>query len=305
MLPVSTPDLVSLDLLDSIAELGSLSQAAARHRMSQPAVSMRMSQLERMLGARLLERGPGGTRLTEVGDQVAALAGRVLAEVRSMMAAVDAVVAQESSHLRVAASFTIAEHLLPGWIGALRAEFPDSVLAMEVSNSTRVLAQLRDGRVDIGFVEGRTDRLEGMEAAVVGHDRLEVVVSLAHPWAARRAPVHGAELAATELVLRETGSGTRAVLAAALSAWGGPRSRLELGSTASVLAAARRGEAPAVLSALAVAEDIAAGRLAAVATEDIDLSRALHAVWPASRPLPPLARRLLDVATSAGSAALG
>jgi molybdate transport repressor ModE-like protein len=299
MLPPSTPDLVSLDLLNSIAELGSLSQAAARHRMSQPAVSMRMSQLERALGARLLERGPGGTQLTESGDQVAALARRVLAEVRGMMAAVDALVAQNSSQLRAAASFTIAEHLLPGWIGALQADCPDAMLAMEVGNSDRVLALVGDGRVDIGFVEGHGARIEGLEAVVVGRDRLEVVVSPAHAWAARRAPVGGAELAATELVLRESGSGTRAVLAAALSAWGGPRSRLELGSTASVLAAARRGEAPAVLSALAVAEDIAAGRLIAVGTEDIDLSRALRAVWPGSRPLAPLARRLLDMAVSA------
>jgi molybdate transport repressor ModE-like protein len=302
MLPPATPDLVSLDLLDSIAELGSLSQAAARHRMSQPAVSMRMSQLERLLGTRLLERGPGGTRLTEAGDQVAALAGRVLAEARNMMAAVDALIAEQSSHLRVAASFTIAEHLLPGWIGALHAEFPNSVLAMEVSNSDNVLTLVRDGRVDIGFVEGRGGRLDGLEAVVVGRDRLEVVVSPAHPWAARRAPVGGAELAATELILRESGSGTRAVLAAALSAWGSPRSRLELGSTVSVLAAARRGEAPAVLSALTVTEDIAAGRLIAVGTNDIDLSRSLRAVWSASRPLAPLARRLLDVAVSAGPA---
>jgi DNA-binding transcriptional LysR family regulator len=47
VLPQTTPDLLALDLLDSIAELGTLGQAAARHRMSQPAVSMRMSQLER------------------------------------------------------------------------------------------------------------------------------------------------------------------------------------------------------------------------------------------------------------------
>jgi molybdate transport repressor ModE-like protein len=299
MLPPSTPDLISLDLLDSIAELGSLSQAAARHRMSQPAVSMRMGQLERMLGMTLLERGPGGTRLTEVGGQVAILGRRVLDEVSAMMTAIDALVAQESSHLRVAASFTIAEHLLPGWIGALHAGTPDAVVAMEVSNSARVLVQVRDGRVDIGFVEGHDGGLGGLRAEVVALDTLEVVVSRAHPWTRRRAPVDGAELAATELIVREAGSGTREVLDAALRAWGGPRSRLELGSTASILAAARSGEAPAVLSALAVAEDIEAGRLVAVRTEGVDLSRALRAVWPGPRPLAPLARRLLDVALSA------
>lgn len=80
MLPSSTPDLIALDLLDSIAEPGSLGQAASRHRMSQPAVSMRMSQLERRLGVVLLRRSPAGTRLTSAGERVAALGRRVLSE---------------------------------------------------------------------------------------------------------------------------------------------------------------------------------------------------------------------------------
>jgi DNA-binding transcriptional LysR family regulator len=302
MLPPGTPDLLSLDLLDSIAELGSLSQAAVRHRLSQPAVSMRMGQLERALGASLLERGPGGTRLTPVGAQVAALGRRVLGEVHAMMAAVDALVAQEASHLRVAASFTIAEHLLPGWIGALKAAVPDVVLAVEVTNTARVIAQVRDGHVDAGFIEGDEGHLDGLGSVIVGRDRLEVVVSPAHPWAARHAPVTGPELAAAELILREPGSGTRAVLEATLRPWGGPRSRLELGSTASILAAARRGEAPAVLSGLAVADDLAAGRLVRIPTRDVDLTRSLRAVWAHGRPLAPLARRLLDAALSAGPA---
>jgi DNA-binding transcriptional LysR family regulator len=302
MLPPGTPDLLSLDLLDSIAELGSLSQAAVRHRLSQPAVSMRMGQLERALGASLLERGPGGTRLTPVGAQVAALSRRVLGEVHAMMAAVGAQVAQEAAHLRVAASFTIAEHLLPGWIGALKTAVADVVLAVEVTNTARVIAQVRDGHVDAGFIEGHEDQLDGLGSVVVGRDRLEVVVSPAHPWAARRSPVAGPELAAAELILREPGSGTRAVLEAALRPWGGPRSRLELGSTESILAAARRGEAPAVLSALAVADDLAAGRLVRVGTQDVDLTRSLRAVWANGRPLAPLARRLLDAALSPGSA---
>ena len=73
MLPPSTPDLTALDLLDSIAELGSLGQAAGRHGMSQPAVSMRMSQLERRLGIGLLQRSPAGTSLTPAGERVAIL----------------------------------------------------------------------------------------------------------------------------------------------------------------------------------------------------------------------------------------
>ncbi|MGE5136109.1 MAG: LysR family transcriptional regulator [Gemmatimonadota bacterium] len=140
MLPPSTPDLTALDLLDSIAELGSLGQAAARHRMSQPAVSMRMSQLERRLGVSLLVRTPSGTRLTPAGERVVGLSRRVLGEARAMMAGIEALVAAESSHLRVAASLTVAEYLLPGWLGALHQESPDVALSVEVTNSAGVLA---------------------------------------------------------------------------------------------------------------------------------------------------------------------
>ena len=298
MLPPSTPDLIALDLLDSIAELGSLGQAASRHRMSQPAVSMRMSQLERRLGVVLLQRGPAGTRLTPAGERVATLARRVLSEAEAMMAGVAAVVAEESSHLRVAASLTVAEHLLPGWLAALHRESPEVILAVEVTNSAKVLARVRDGRADVGFVEGHETGLDGMTTVVVRSDHLVVVVDPAHPWAERQSPVAGPELAAAELIVREPGSGTREVLEDALGACGGLRSRLELGSTAAILAAARRGEGPAVLSALAVAADLGSGRLVAVRTEGISLTRSLRAVWPEAQPLAPLARRLLNVAVS-------
>ncbi len=298
MLPPATPDLIALDLLDSIAELGSLGQAASRHRMSQPAVSMRMSQLERRLGVVLLQRSPAGTRLTPAGERVATLARRVLSEAAAMMAGVAAVVAEESSHLRVAASLTVAEHLLPGWLAALHRESPEVILAVEVTNSAKVLARVRDGRADVGFVEGHETGLDGMTTVVVRSDHLVVVVDPAHPWAERQSPVTGPELAAAELIVREPGSGTREVLEDALRSCGGLHSRLELGSTAAILAAARRGEGPAVLSALAVAADLDTGRLLAVRTDGISLTRSLRAVWPGAQPLAPLARRLLNVAVS-------
>lgn len=298
MLPPSTPDLLALDLLDSIAELGSLGQAAARHAVSQPAVSMRMSQLERRLGLTLLMRTPAGTKLTPAGERVVILSRRVLTEARAMMTGIEALVAAESSHLRVSASLTVAEHLLPGWLAALHRESPDVVLSVEVTNSAKVLERVAEGLADVGFVEGHEQQLPGLRTVAVRSDRLVVVVAPGHPWARRPSPVTGAELAATELIVREVGSGTREILADGLAPFGGIRSRLELGSSAAILAAARRGEGPAVLSALAVAADVDAGRLAIVPTEGVDLTRALRAVWPEDRPLAPLASRLLNVAVS-------
>jgi DNA-binding transcriptional LysR family regulator len=298
VLPPSTPDLLALDLLESVAELGSLGQAASRHHMSQPAVSMRMSQLERTLGLRLLERTPSGTRLTPAGERVVGLSRRVLAEAHAMMAAVGSLSAAEHSRLRIAASLTVAEYLLPGWLAALHRESAEVGLAVEVTNSANVLARVRDGHADVGFVEGHEEHPPGMHTFVLRSDRLVLVVEPGHPWARRPSPVDGAELAVTELIVREPGSGTRDVLEHALAPWGGVRSRLELGSTVAILAAAQRGEGPAVLSTLAVAEALGAGRLVAVRTEGVDLTRSLRAVWSTSNPLSPLASRLLTKAKS-------
>jgi len=298
VLPPSTPDLIALDLLDSIAELGSLGRAASRHRMSQPAVSMRMSQLERRLGLTLLRRSPAGVRLTPAGERVVALSRRVLSETSELMAGVEALVAEESSHLRVAASLTVAEYLLPGWLAALHRKSPDAILAVEVTNSAQVVARVAEHHADVGFVEGHQPRLGAMKTVVVRTDHLVLVVDPSHSWAHRQSPVTGPELAAAELIVREPGSGTRQVHEDTLGAFGGLRSHLELGSTAAILAAARRGEGPAVLSALAVADDLDTGRLVAVPTEGIKLTRSLRAVWPTDRPLPPLARDLLSVASS-------
>lgn len=305
MLPPDAPDLTALDLLESVAELGSLGQAANRHHLSQPAVSMRMRALEQRLGLVLLERDPSGTRLTPAGVEVAVAAQRVLDETAALMALVRSLRADRQSRLRVAASLTVAEHLLPGWLGAVHGASPEASLSLEVANSTRVLDHVEQGRVDLGFVEGHEPDLAGLAGVVVSQDRLVVVVHPEHPWARRSDPVGGDELAASELVVREEGSGTREILEGALARFGGVRSRLVLGSSAALLAAARRNEGPAVLSLLAAQADVEAGRLVVVETGALDLSRSLRAVWLARRGLGPLATALLRAASDEGGAPAG
>ncbi len=90
----------------------------------------------------------------------------------------------------------------------------------------------------MGFVE-RAHGPGGAGLAVIAHDRLIVVAAPSHAWARRRRPLTAEELAATPLVLREEGSGTRQVLDAALG--GLARPLIELSSTTAVKAAAVGG----------------------------------------------------------------
>jgi len=128
-----------------------------------------------------------------------------------------------------------------------------------------------------------------LDPQVVARDTLTVVVAPAHPWAGRRRGVDAARLAATPLVARESGSGTRSFLEGALAAAGaGPLAEpvLELASTTAIKAAAADGVAPAVLSSLAVAGELAAGTLRAVpVVAGVALERSLSAVWTRGRPL--------------------
>ncbi|MCU1494313.1 MAG: putative LysR family transcriptional regulator [Acidimicrobiaceae bacterium] len=296
MLPDGVPDITALELLDSVAELGSLGRAAARHHLSQPAVSMRMSGLERRLGLSLLQRSPAGARLTPAGTRIVAAGRRVLAEAQALMTEVATLRAEGSSRLRIAASLTVADYLLPAWIAAVHHDVSGVSLALEVTNSSGVLSAVGEGRADIGFVEGKRRDLPGMDSEVILGDHLVVVVSPDHPWTRLHGPIAAADVAATELIVREKGSGTREIVEEALARWGGVRTRLELGSPSAIRTAARRGEGPAVLSELTVADDLADGRLVAIDVEGLDLTRSFRAVWLSDRPLPSLAARLLGAA---------
>ncbi|MFJ4787945.1 LysR family transcriptional regulator [Streptomyces sp. NPDC088794] len=286
------PDLGALELLLAVARLGSLGGAAREMGISQPAASSRIRSMERQLGVALVDRSPRGSRLTDTGALVTDWARRVVEAAAAFDAGAQALRVRRDSRLRVAASMTIAEYLLPGWLLALRAQRPDTAVSLLAGNSTVVAERVLSGEADLGFVEG-VSVPAGLDSAVIAHDHLIVVTAPGHPWARRRRALEAGELAATPLILREEGSGTRQVLDAALG--GLARPLIELSSTTAVKAAAVSGAGPAVLSELAVGEELAVRRLVRVPVDGVALARSLRAVWPTGhRPVGP-ARELLSL----------
>jgi DNA-binding transcriptional LysR family regulator len=294
----SAPDVASLRLLVLVGELGSLGRAAERLRIAQPSASKRLATLERRLGLVLVDRTRRGSELTPAGVVVSGWARKVLDELDALVTGADALRAERDAELRVAASMTVAEYLAPAWIGELRRHEPTLYVALQVTNSERVAELVRAGEVDVGFVEAPAAP-SGLSARRVGTDRLVVVVAPGHPWAKRRRPLPAVELAATPLVVREHGSGTRGTVESALRGAGvSPAVPLvELGSTTAVRGAVMAGTGPAVISELAVTTDLAEGRLVKVDVTGVTFGRTLRAVWPAGRRLIGPAAQLLTVAT--------
>ncbi|MFE6600608.1 LysR family transcriptional regulator [Streptomyces albidoflavus] len=284
------PALGSLQLLLAVARLGSLGRAAEELGISQPAASGRVRAMERDLGLALVDRSPRGSRLTPAGALVTDWAGRVVEASAAFDAGVQALRDRRDARLRVAASLTIAEYLLPGWLIALRPLRPATAVSLRAGNSEAVAALLLDGEADLGFVEGPAVPT-GLDAVTVARDRLVVVTAPGHPWTRRTAPLDAAELSGRPLILREEGSGTRQVLAEAVGGLAAPL--LELASTTALKAAVASGAGPAVLSELAVSDELAAGRLVKIPVEGVRLTRELRAVWPAGHPPVGPARDLL------------
>lgn len=297
-LPPRVSDLIPFDLLLSVARLGSLGRAAAEHGMSQPAASARMRHLEGQLRLALVERSPRGSRLTPAGALVAGWAQAVVDAAAALDAGVTALRREQESRLRVAASLTVAEYLLPAWLTALRSADAGPAVALTAVNSAEVADAVLSGRADLGFVEG-PDLPDGLRAVTVSQDELTVVSAPGHPWTRRRSGITAAELAGTALVTREAASGTRRFFEQALQdqAQLTPVPPLaELSSTTAIKSAVAAGVAPAVLSSLAVANELTAGTLRAVPVNGLDLHRTLRAVWAAGRRLTGPAQDLYQIA---------
>jgi DNA-binding transcriptional LysR family regulator len=283
-LPTWMPDLPTLDLFLSVAELGSVGRAAQAHGITQPSASSRLARLERQLGVALFVRSRRGTALTPVGEVVIAWARVVVDSARALTDGVETLRRDQDARLRIAASLTVAEHLMPQWLLRLRRAHPEVDVAVTVENSQEVCAGVRAGTCDVGFIESPElpDDLAGEQ---VGVDRLALVVARDYPLAARaKRGIRARDLPDLPLLLREPGSGTRDTFLHALSATLGGRSvpaphAIELGSTTTIVATALAGGGVAVVSARAVAAEIADGRLVEVAVPDLTLTRPLHAVW--------------------------
>ncbi|MEU0540786.1 LysR family transcriptional regulator [Nocardia sp. NPDC005978] len=291
------PDLAALELLLSVIEQGSLGRAAKAHGISQPSASSRIRYLEQLVGVPVLERTTLGSRPTAAGALIAEWAREVVDAAARLDAGIDTLRGQRDSRLRVAASATIAEYLFPKWLVALRSRAPDTSIALVSGNSADVGRAVLEGRAEIGFVE--SPQVPGdLESHTVARDRLVVVVAPGHPLA-RRPTLGAAELARTPLIYREPGSGTRIsfeqAMTRAIGAWS-PAVVLELSSTTAIKTAVAEGVAPAVLSSLAVAGELADGTLVSPEVTGLDLERTLRAVWPrGQRPTGP-ARDLYAIA---------
>jgi len=272
-------DLDGLRLLADAARQGSISAAARQHGIAQPVATERLRRLEQRLGLALLERGPRGSEPTAAGRHVLALAEPVLRAVDELTTGARSFRDGVRRSVRVMASLTIADYFMPLVLQRFRAAGGPPV-ELTVGNSTAVTAALAHGDVQIGCIE-TPRRVTGFRSRTLMTDSLVVVVAPHHPWARRRRPLTPRLLAATPVLTREQGSGTRDAFEMAIRKAGHtPAPPLAvMGSTTMLKTACAAGDGACVISELAVAGELERGTLRTVPVDGLDLSRELRAVW--------------------------
>ena len=287
-------NLSMLRLLSGVAEHGSLSASAQAAGVAQSNASRSIKTLERRLGYSLLYRSPRGSTLTQEGKLTVEWAREVLQAVDRLTIGAETLVHSGHEELTIGASMTIAEHLLPGWIGAFRKKYPEVTTKLRVMNSADVIGSVETGEVCLGFVE--TPVLPTyLNSVPVWTDQLFAVVGVDHPWAQRKHLLELEEIAVTPLIEREKGSGTRAFLDVLVGAER-PEPLLELNSISAICQAVIEGIGPAILSKLALDSYLRTGQLVQVPTREKALDRVLHSVWKENVDLTESSRRFLEIA---------
>lgn len=255
--------LEQLRVFIAVAERQHMTQAAQALHLAQSAVSAAIAQLEGRHGAKLFHRVGRGIELTQAGQLFLIEAKAVLARAQAADLMLSELGGLKRGTLTIQASQTIASFWLPRYLVAFRRAHPGVDIRLSIGNTAQAAAAVRAGSAELGFVEAEVNDPH-LISRVLAKDQMIVVVGPQHPWASRKS-IKPKDLIETEWVLREPGSGTRAVFEKALSGFGitpaSLRIGLELPSNESVLAAVEAGMGATALSASAASAGLDAGLL--------------------------------------------
>jgi DNA-binding transcriptional LysR family regulator len=275
-------DLKRLEVFCKVVELKSFTRAAEAVALSQPTVSENIRLLEETLGEKLLDRLGREVLPTGAGRILYRYARRILQLRDEAVQAVEQYRGELSGVLHLGASTIPGAYILR--------------TTVRIAGTGRIVEELLQGGVELGLIGARS-KDHHLDCEELFSDELVLVVYPGHPWKGRKAIPLG-QLEGQPFILREEGSGSRLAAAQALSEAGFEPSRLsavaEMGSTEAVRQGVKAGIGVAILSSLAVAEDLRQGALCSVPIEGVRIRRSFYLARRKGRQLSPLAMAFLE-----------
>lgn len=195
-----------LEVFIAVARHLSFSKAAKSVYISQPAISRHIQELESAYNTRLFDRLGKGIALTEAGRLLLDYAERIVSSYNELHYEMHLLHNQKSGRLRIGASSTIAQYLLPPILARFSARYPLIHLSLVSGNSKKITHALKENLIDIGLVEGLL-RYPNLKYQHFCTDELVFVANPQHPIF-RLKEVSFLALMTYPFVIREQGSGT-------------------------------------------------------------------------------------------------
>jgi DNA-binding transcriptional LysR family regulator len=247
----------------AVVHEGSTAAAAERLFVTQPSISAAVSALSQELGVKLTERVGRGVRPSPAGVAFTPYAADVIGLLEQGRRAAAEADGQAGRELRIAAVTTAAEYLVPTLMQAFGTQHPEVVLALDVGNRDRVLRQILEHEADIA-IGGRPPSGDRLTGAAFMKNEIALIARPDHPLA----DGHEAnldELGRCTWLLREEGSGTRAMTEHYLETHGLRPRVLTMGSNGAIKHAVRAGLGIALQSRLAIELELETGVLKTIA----------------------------------------
>lgn len=275
----------------------SFTRTAAELFISQPAVSKHIAELESGYKTQLFARRGSRLELTSAGRTLLAAAERIAGEYRRLQYEMSLCASHVEGELRLGASTTIAQYLLPSILAKFTARFPDVKVSVVSGNSDQIEQALSAQDIDLGMVESLSRR-QGIHYTRFTDDELVLVARPGGAYARTDSVTPGA-LKTIPLVMRESGSGTLEVISAALAGAGvrlaSLRVAMRLGSTEGIKSFVRNSDAMAIVSVISVVDELRSGALRIVDIEGVSLCRQFAFVHTEAEP-EALVRQFMDFA---------
>lgn len=264
-----------LRVFRAVATQASFRKASEMLHLSQPAVSQHIHALEEELGLRLFDRSGTHISLTSAGKLLLRYAERsagILEEAKSALAKLNGEV---SGDLRLGASTTVAQYILPRMLGAFLRENPRVSLSIMSGNTEAIVGLLLQGTILLGIIEG-PPRSKEVHIDKFLDDRIVLIAPAGHEWVdLSSVPLQA--LAEIPLLLREQGSGSRRVVEQAIKKAGLPLNRLqirmELDSTEAIVSGVEAGLGLGFVSEWSIPKAVRLGSVIPIRVENLEIRR--------------------------------
>lgn len=290
--------LKQLRALAAATQTRTVSGAAKKLHVTPPAVSLQLKQIEQLAGLELLERNPDGLRPTEAGLEVLNTARRVESLLADCSDGLDAIKGMTKGTVRVGVIST-AKYFAPRALAAFKRMHPDIEMNLQVGNRRETIAALEAYEFDFAIM-GRPPRQFEVEGAMIGQHPHILIAPPDHPLSGKSG-LKPQDLIREAFLLREMGSGTRAMTEELLQRAGAPLSAgMEMGSNETIKQAVMAGLGIALISAHTVSVELEEHRLVMLDVDGFPIKRSWQVLRRSQKRLMPAGRALWDFLVDKG-----